>query len=627
MSLRAWVFGRRLATAEEAAEEIGPREGVPALGLDALSSAAYGPEAALTVLLVLGAVGVGYLPTFILAIVALLLIVYFSYRQTIAAYPNGGGSYIVAHANLGPTAGIVAAASLSIDYILNVAVGISAGVGAVVSVFPVLQPHLTECCLVILAFLTLVNLRGIREAGLVFMAPTYLFCASVGLALALGVWHTLIQGGHPRAITPSAPLPQAVEPVGLWLMLRAFANGCTALTGVEAVSNAVPAFREPRTRLAQRTLGIIIGFLALMLLGIGWLCKAYGVGATEPGQPGYQSVLSQLVGAIAGRGVLYFVVQASTFTVLCLSANTSFSDFPRVSRLLAMDGYLPNVFTHRGRRLAFSGGIIVLAVLAGMLLILFRGVTNSLIPLFAVGAFGAFTMSQAGMVKHWWDRRREGGFPVRRSMAMNAVGAVATGTTLAVIIASKFTEGAWISLLLIAALFLLYSSVHRYYVQTRRALERSEAIDLSSLAPVRAVVPLKYWNKASQRSLALALRISKSVQVVQVMTGDDPPDRLRRNWHDWVVEPARAAGLGEPELVEVPSNYRQFVAPLVAHVRDLQRRHPGCEVVVILSAIHGRHWYHQLLHNHRAEVLEARFLLREKPAVTVIVTPWRLDED
>ncbi len=626
MAIRDWVFGRRLATAEEAAEEIGPREGVPALGLDALSSAAYGPEAALTVLLVLGATGVGYLPTFTLAIVALLLIVYFSYRQTIAAYPTGGGSYIVAYANLGHTTGLVAAASLSIDYILNVAVGISAGVGAVVSVFPALQPHMTECCLAILALLTLVNLRGIRSAGLVFMTPTYLFCASLGLALALGLWHTVVEGGHPRAITPSPRVPEAVESVSLWLMLRAFSNGCTALTGVEAVSNAVPAFREPRARLARRTLGIIIGVLALMLLGIGWLCKAYGIGATEPGQPGYQTVLSQLVGAIAGRGVLYFVVQASTFTVLCLSANTSFSDFPRVSRLLAVDGYLPNVFAHRGRRLAFSGGIVVLAVLAGVLIVLFEGVTNSLIPLFAVGAFGAFTLSQAGMVKHWWDRRSEGGIAARRSMAINAVGAVATGATLVVIIASKFTEGAWISVLLIAALFLLYKGVNRYYVRSRRALERDAAIDLSSVERVRAVVPIKSWNRASQRALALAFRISGSVQVVQVMTPDDPPSRLRGDWQEWVVEPARASGFSEPELVELPSNFRQFVAPVVAHVTELQRRNPESPIVVVLSTIHGRRWYHQLLHNHRSEELQARFLLRETPAVTVMVTPWTFDE-
>lgn len=623
MSLWGVLLGRRLASAEEDAEKIGPREGVPVLGLDALSSAAYGPEATLTVLLVLGASGLTYMPWLTLAIVTLLIFVYLSYRQTIAAYPGGGGSYIVARRNLGTRFGLLAAASLSIDYVLNVAVGISAGVGAVVSVFPALQPHMTPLCLLILVFLTLVNLRGIRETGLVFMFPTFLFCGSLVLALGLGLWRVLSSGGNPQAIAPSPAVPVPVEAMGLWLILRAFANGCTALTGVEAVSNAVPAFRAPTVRLAQRTLGIIIGFLAILLIGISLLCKAYGIGATMPGEAGYQSVLSQLVGAIAGHGPLYFTVLGSTFAVLCLSANTSFADFPRVSRLLAVDGFLPDLFVHRGRRLSFSGGIIALAVLAGALLVLFEGVTNALIPLFAVGAFSAFTLSQAGMVKHWWDRRHEARANVCRAMAISLVGAMATGLTLVVIIASKFVEGAWISILLIAGLFVLYGRVHRYYTRVGKALERDAALDLTKPVTLRVVVPIKRWNKVSQQSLALALQLSESVQVVQVLTEDNPPFRLRDRWREWVVAPTLAAGLREPELVEIPSKYRQFVAPLTAYVEELHRREPESQIVVVLPAFHERHWYHQVLHNHKAALLESRLLLGNAPKVTVIITPIR----
>ncbi|HVH89339.1 MAG TPA: APC family permease, partial [Terriglobales bacterium] len=395
------LFGRPLSSEEDSKERIGPAAGIPVFGLDALSSAAYGPEAALTILIPLGMAGATYSVPISLTIIVLLSIVYFSYRQTIAAYPTGGGSYTVARENLGDRVGLLAGASLMLDYILNVAVGISAGVGAIVSAVPALQRHTLGLCLGILLVLTLVNLRGVREAGLVFMFPTYIFVACLGGVIVAGLFQTLSHAGHPA---PAASIPrpgQAVAAVTLWLLVKAFASGCTAMTGVEAVSNGVQAFREPKVKNARATLTTIIAILIVLLAGIAYLCRAYGIGATPPGQAGYESVLSQLTAAVSGRGVFYFVTMGAVLTVLALSANTSFADFPRLCRAIAEHGYLPYPFTIRGRRLVFSFGVYALAVLAGLLLIAFNGVTDRLIPLFAVGAFTAFTLSQSGMVMHW----------------------------------------------------------------------------------------------------------------------------------------------------------------------------------------------------------------------------------
>ena len=323
---------------------MGVAAGIPMLGLDALGSAAYGPEAALTLLIPLGAGGVGYIGPISTLIVVLLMVVYFSYRQTIAAYPQGGGSYTVAKENLGTTAGLFAAAALLLDYVLVVAVGVSAGVGALVSALPDLQPHTLSLCLAILLLITIVNLRGVRESGLAFMAPTYLFIICLLSVLAIGVVKTVLAGGHPVPVEAPAALPEAARAASLWILMRAFASGCTAMTGVEAVSNGVTAFREPAVRHAQRTLTAIIGILAVMLAGIAYLCHVYTIGATEPGQTGYQSILSQLVAAVIGRGVFYYITIGSVLTVLALSANTGFADFPRLCRVIAADGFLPSWF-------------------------------------------------------------------------------------------------------------------------------------------------------------------------------------------------------------------------------------------------------------------------------------------
>src|ERR1035441_7016531 len=367
MSILDFLLGRPLSSREEQGQRVAVLAGIAIFGLDALSSAAYGLEAALTVMRPLGALGSHYLVPINLGIVALLTIVFFSYRQTIAAYPGGGGSYTVARENLGSSAGLLAGSALMIDYILNVAVGISAGVGALVSAAPSLQPHTLLLCLGILAAITLINLRGLREAGLIFMAPTYLFVGSLLLAIGIGIFKTLAAGAPPAPVVAPPAFPPQIAAVGWWLLLKAFASGCAAMTGVEAVSNGVTAFREPVVRSAQRTLGVIIAILIALLGGIAWLGQAYHIGATDPGGPGYQSMLSQLLGSIAGRGAFYYVAISSVVVVLVLSSNTSFADFPRLCRVIAETGYLPTSFGARGRRLVYSEGIVVLAVISALL--------------------------------------------------------------------------------------------------------------------------------------------------------------------------------------------------------------------------------------------------------------------
>src|ERR1700719_107521 len=406
MNILDVIVGKPIKTSDERAEQIGIQEGIPIFGLDALSSAAYGPEAALSLLIPLGILGVQYIVPVSAAIITLLIIVYFSYLQTIAAYPSGGGSYTVARSNLGAGPGLLAAAALLTDYILTAAVGISAGVGALVSAIPSLQPHTVTLCLSILILITVLNLRGVREAGVVFMVPTYLFVGTLLIMIVVGVTRVVASGGHPVPVAPLPPPPPITAAVSLWLLLKVFASGCTALTGVEAVSNGVKAFREPAVKNAQRNLTVIIFLLAVLLAGISYLVKVYGIAATDPGKPGYQSLLSMLIAAVFGKGVFYYLTIASILFVLSLSANTAFADFPRLCRAIAQNNYLPHVFGYRGRLLVYTYGIVVLAVLCAAILIIFGGVTDRLIPLYAVGAFLAFTLSQSGMVVHWWKHRR-----------------------------------------------------------------------------------------------------------------------------------------------------------------------------------------------------------------------------
>jgi amino acid transporter len=623
MAVLDWLLGRPLSNDEAEQQQIGPLAGIPVLGLDALSSAAYGPEAALTLLIPLGAAGLAYVGPISALIIGILGIVFFSYRQTIHAYPGGGGSYTVAKENLGTGAGLLAGSALALDYVLNVAVGISAGVGALVSALPHLLPYTLPLCLAILLFLTVMNLRGLRESGVAFMLPTYTFVATLGITIAVGVARVVAGGGHPALMVAPPPLAAPTEAVGAWIIVRAFASGCTAMTGVEAVSNGVPIFKKPTVPLAQRTLTAIILILVALLGGIAYLCRAYGIGATEPGKDGYQSILSMLVGAVMGRGVFYYVTMGAVVCVLALSANTSFADFPRLCRVLAEDHFLPDSFAMRGRRLVFSQGVLALAVLSAALLIGFRGITDDLIPLFAIGAFLAFTLSQAGMVGHW---RRVGGSEARHSLPINALGTAATAVTLVVVAVSKFTEGAWLTIVVIPLLMFAFVRVNRHYRSVAAQIVSTEPLSLAEKAEPIAVVAMQSWNKLTARGLHLAVRLSPEVYAVQVKSETAKMRELTPDWDRLVGDPVRAAALPVPKLVVLTSHFRQFFTPVLDFIVDLRDKNPGRDIVVVIPDLVVAHWYEGFLHNNRGAILRTLLRLRGGPNVVVINTPFHLHD-
>jgi amino acid transporter len=620
MSILDFLLGRPLASWEESTEQIGVAKGVPVFGLDALASAAYGPEAALTLLIPLGLAGLAYIIPLSFTIIVLLGIVFFSYRQTIAAYPQGGGSYTVARENLGIFPGLLAAAALLIDYTLDAAVGISAGVGALTSALPALHPRTLTLCLVALALLTIFNLRGVRENGAIFMVPTYLFLTCMLSALAIGIARTIASAGHPIPVVAPPVPPAAVVGVSAWLLLKSFASGCTALTGVEAVSNGVQAFRPDKVKNARRTLAIIISALAIMLAGIAVLVKVYKIVATDPNGSNYQSVLSMVLGAVVGRGWFYGIGIASILLVLIFSANTAFADFPRVCRFVAEDGYLPVSFANRGRRLVYTEGIVVLAVITAALLIAFGGITDRLIPLFAVGAFLAFTMSQAGMVAHW---RRQGGKASRRSMIVNGLGAIATGATVLIVIVAKFSEGAWITVIAIPSLLVLMYRIRRHYDELHREIETKTPLEpVKELRPLM-VIPMMGWTRVSKAALRFAMTLSNEIDVVHVAE-DDKPDEFSSHWTEYVETPLKKTDLPLPKLVVLKSPYRFVVTPIVKYVIELAQDNPNRRVVTVIPELMERRWYYYFLHEQRATLLKTRLLLEGNDRISVLNIPWYL---
>jgi amino acid transporter len=613
------LFGRPLATSEERAEHIGPVAGIPIFGLDALSSAAYGPEAALTLLIPLGLMGVQYIVPVSAAIVLLLAIVYFSYRQTIDAYPQGGGSYTVASQNLGEGAGLLAAAALMIDYVLTAAVGISAGVGALISAAPSLQPYTLQLCLGILLLLTIVNMRGVHDTGVVFMIPTYLFVGTLLIVIAVGAWQVFATGGHPHPVTALPSIPHATMMVSAWLLLKVFSSGCTAMTGVEAVSNGVMAFRDPTRKNAKITLTIIIVLLAVLLAGIAFLCRAYGIAATNPDGPGYESVLSMLTRAVMGHGFFYYVTIGAVLLVLALSANTAFADFPRLTRAIALDDYMPHVFLLRGRRLLYSWGIYVLVALTAILLTVFGGVTDRLIPLYAIGAFLAFTFSQAGMVMHW---KRQG--KARLRMAVNALGALATGITALVVMVAKFVDGAWITLLLIAAMVILMRAVKRHYEHVDLETNLDRPIVPAEVTQPIVVLPVDRWSRITEKALSFALGMSNDIRCLHVQTVEEP-DEICRDWERNVAEPLRAAGKCVPKLEILQSPFRYVLGPVVDYILAAEKESTYHKVCVLVPELVVRHWWENLLHNRRADMLKVILLMRGNRRIVVINIPWYLE--
>ena len=606
--LKSALFGRPLASERLEHERLSRTTALAVLSSDAISSVAYATDQILAVLAVLGAAALSFVVPISAVIVGLLVLVGLSYRQTIFAYPNGGGSYTVARDNLGVRAGLVAAAALLTDYILTVAVSISGGVAAITSAYPRLAPHTVLIGVLSIVLLMVVNLRGVRESGAAFSVPTYLFIAMMLALLGTGLFR--LATGHELIVV--VPLrdaaPRAMSPIsGLaltYLLLRGFAEGCAAMTGTEAISNGVTAFRAPAPRNAAATLGWMVSILALFFLGVSALARHYGVFPT-----GSETVLSQLGRHVFGGGPLYYALQYTTFAVLVLAANTAFADFPRLAGILANDRYMPRQLAARGDRLAFSNGIVMLALLAIGLVWLFDGSTNALVPLYAVGVFVCFTLSQAGMVVHWW-RERSAGWRWRASL--NGVGALATALVSLIQVVTKFTSGGWIVVLLIPAIIWMLVAIHRHYA---RFVEAIRFTGQSPIAPLHhtVVVPVNGITSATAGALVYATTIAADVRAVYVEVDARETPRMRAEWEAWDI------GV---ELVVLPSPYRSVLRPLVAYVDSLGMQAPGELVTVVTPEIVPERWWEHLLHNKTALYIRTAFLFR--PNVVVIAVPFLL---
>jgi amino acid transporter len=626
------LFGKPLASSDAHAEQIGVAAGIPIFGLDGLTSAAYGPEAAMALLLPLGFYGVQHylLPIFGF-ILSLLVILYLSYRQTIEAYPNGGGSFTVASENMGDRAGLFAAAALMIDYILTAAVGISAGVTALVSAFsqsslgPILHHYQVVMCLLILAIIAIVNMRGVKETGSVFMLPTFLFVGTLMATIAVGSYHAIMTHGHPLALeAPPPPDLSKIEHLSHWLLvfllLKAFSNGCAAMTGVEAVSNGVTAFKEPRSVNANRALTVIIGILIILLFGLSYVARAYGVTAMDADASNYQSVLSIETAAVFGRKWMYFLSMGSVLAALSFSANTAFADFPRMARAIALKDYLPHVFILKGRRLLFSHGIYALTGFTALILIIFNGVTDALIPLYAIGAFLAFTLSQSGMVRHWYktlDAKHR-----HLKMFINGLGAVATGVSLIIILTTKFIHGAWVTALLVPLLILMMTGIRRHYIRVKGETDDPTPLRLTGLEAPIVVIPMARWDKITEKAMRFGMLMSPIVKVVHV--DSDDANALGEIWAEMVIKPVREHKMPEPELVTVKSSYRTILSPLMDYVLKLEDENPGRKIAVLLPELVVQHWWENLLHNQRVQLLKLMLLLKGNQRIVVVNIPWYL---
>ena len=619
-----WILGKHLANSEEKDQKVGPLAGVSMVGLDALGSSAYGPEALLTVLLPLGAIGLSAVLPLSLGIVVLLLIVALAYRQIVKAYPNGGGAYTVARENLGHKAGVVAAAALILDYGLAVAVGISAGVGAIISAAPSLQPHTLSLALTILVIIALLNLRGVRESSHALMIPTYGFVFSLGAVLVGGITKTILAGGNPTPVetVPTVAMTASQGAISVWLLVRAFSSGGSALTGIEAVSNATTAFHEPRVKNANRTLALIVFILASFLIGIATLSHIYGIGATVPGRAGYESVISQLTRAVYGSGIFYYMTMACGTAVLALSANTGFADFPRVCKIVAADGYLPKSLGARGRRLVFSNGIIVLSLFAGLLLVVFGGVTDRLIPLFAIGALLSFTLSQVGMAV----RLARLGQKKSALFGMNLVGSLLTGATALAALITRFGEGAWLTAVFMPSLFFLMIAIKGHHLEVKLELTPTKPLDLANPERIIAIVPVKNWNMMVRKALRFSMQIGELVIAIHAQGNSEVDEKLQESWSRFVEAPSRSQGFEPPKLQMIPCPHRRLLRNILSFVDRLNEQYPGYRIAIVVPHLIEKKWYHGLLHAHRAALLRLALLFRRHPNVVVVTVPWFVGE-
>jgi amino acid transporter len=660
---KRFLIGRALRTDQAVHERLTKKTALAVFSSDALSSTAYATEEILLVLAVAAAATHGqsfhYVIPVSLGIAALLVIVTISYRQTIHAYPSGGGAYIVAKENLGTTPGLIAGAALLVDYVLTVSVSIAAGVAAITSAaqgtrFAWLNDHKVILCLIFIVFIAVANLRGVRESGALFATPTYLFLFSFLLMIGYGLFHYFFYGG-------AAPVPTheelktaegySLQPLTMFLILGAFSNGCAALTGIEAISNGVPAFQKPEARNASTTLVWMAILLTTMFLGTSVMAYLYGVHPREN-----ETVISQFARIMftGSLGWFYYVVQAATAAILVLAANTSFADFPRLSSLLARDRFLPRQFANRGDKLVFSNGIIILAVFSSLLVIAFGGDTSRLIPLYAVGVFLSFTLSQSGMVRHWLKERRalreeraraiaaKESNPLadvpdvsvadeeihrsyfvsdevtaranwKKSIIINAVGAVATFVVLCVFIITKFIHGAWIVVVVIPLLVLMFRSIHNHYLDVARQLSMN---GLEQLRPIKhsVIVPISGIHRGVVSALQYAMTISNgSVKAVYVDFEEETTARLREKWEKWGAD---------IQLIVLPSPYRELTRPLLRYIIRLERERHDDLITVVLPEFIPAKWWQHILHNQSSLLLKGALLFKQRVIVTSV--PYHL---
>ena len=606
------VIGQPLTTSAAAHERLTKTKALAVLSSDALSSVAYATEEIQRVLLV--AAGLAFLDVSLpigTAIVALLIIVGVSYRQTIKAYPKGGGSYIVAKDNLGELPALTAGAALLTDYILTVAVSIAAAVAAIVSAFPELHDHRVGLGIFFVLLVTMLNLRGIKESGSIFAIPTYLFLVGIFALLGVGFVRNMLDGFAVHQPPAEAAEIAGAGSLSVFIILKAFSSGCAALTGIEAISDGVPAFKPPEWKNARTTLTIMVCTLAVMFGGITFLAHQYGAYAMESANPGYETVVSQVAREVfSGRNAGYYYIQFATMAILVLAANTAYSDFPRLSYFLARDRYMPRQFTFRGDRLAYTTGIVTLGLVAGLVLALEKGEVEQLIPLYALGVFTSFTISQFGMFTRW-QKRREPGWQSGR--IINLVGAIATAVVAAVVAITKIPEGAWIIVIVIVLLIFMMRAIHRHYLTATSELAAQTPLNPEEIEHT-VIVPIADVNRIARQTLAYARSISENVTAVHINDDEEAIERIRESW----------AELGtDIQLVIIESPYRALVAPLLKYIDEIDKQRPTDTITVVLPEYIARHWWEHVLHNQTALRIKAALLFR--PGTVVTSVPYHLE--
>jgi amino acid transporter len=608
------LIGAPMTTAAAEHQRLSNPKALAVLSSDALSSVAYATEEIMRVLFIAGGLAaLSHSLPIGAAIVALLIIVGISYRQTIKAYPQGGGAYIVAKDNLGEMPSLTAGAALLTDYVLTVAVSIAAAVAAMSSALPELNDHRVIIGILLILFVTTVNLRGLSESGTIFAIPTYMFLVGIFIMLGIGFARNAANGFPVHEPVMVANEGAGIGAIGALVLLRAFASGCAALTGVEAISDGVPAFRKPESVNARKTLGVMITILAITFAGITFLAHQYGTIPLDQAEPNYQTVVSQIARQVfGGTNAAYYYIQFATMAILVLAANTSYSDFPRLAYFLARDSYIPKQYTYRGDRLAYTTGIVTLGLMASLVLAIFGGETERLIPLYALGVFLSFTISQSSMCVRW-VRKKEPGWHL--GLAVNAVGAVATGIVAIIVVVTKFSHGAWIICIVIPMLILIMRGIHRHYQRSAAELAVSTPLDPHDIHHT-VIVPVSQLNRVARQTLAYARSISDNVTAVHVSDNSEELDDFQRKWEQ--------IGTDIP-LILIESPYRALIGPLMSYLDEVEKQRPGDTITVVLPEFVAHHLWEHILHNQTALRLKAALLFR--PGTVVTSVPYHLESD